>query len=97
MDTKTLVVGQDVYLFSGCYWWWGKVVEVTPEGVDVVTREELVQSQGLNLRCGADALLRFNNEGKGRDEDGTYECGAWNIDDMPFAERKAWLKPGDRK
>src|ERR1700739_2403519 len=38
MDTKTLVVGQDVYVEGG----WidiakGKVVNITPEGVDVQT------------------------------------------------------------
>ncbi len=30
MDTKTLVVGQDVYMVSGIYGNKGKVVEVTP-------------------------------------------------------------------
>jgi hypothetical protein len=37
MDTKQLVVGQDVYMFSGCYTLTGKVVKVTPSGVDVQT------------------------------------------------------------
>ena len=40
MDTKTLVVGQDVYMLKPPYPFWfcideGKVVKVTPEGVDV--------------------------------------------------------------
>ena len=40
MDTKTLIVGQDVYMVKPPYPFWfcideGKVVKVTPEGVDV--------------------------------------------------------------
>jgi hypothetical protein len=35
VDTKTLVVGQDIYMFSGCYVNKGKVVKTTPSGVDV--------------------------------------------------------------
>ena len=40
MDTKTLVVGQDIYMLKPPYPFWfcideGKVVKVTPEGVDV--------------------------------------------------------------
>ena len=31
VDTKTLVVGQDVYMFSGCYVNIGKVVKVRSE------------------------------------------------------------------
>jgi hypothetical protein len=39
MDTTKLVVGQDVYLVSndGRFFCQGKVTEVTPEGVDVLT------------------------------------------------------------
>jgi hypothetical protein len=92
MDTKTLVVGQDVHIVSGPYFWRGKVVKATPEGVEVHTKEELLPSGDLNLRCGMEQLLHFDNAGKGRDEEGTYECGAWYIDDMPFAERTAWLE-----
>ena len=40
MDAKTLVVGQDVYMLKPPYPFWfcideGKVVKVTPDGVDV--------------------------------------------------------------
>lgn len=35
MDTKTLVVGQDVFMRSGEVGDWGKIVEVTPTGVIV--------------------------------------------------------------
>ena len=60
--------------------------------MEVQTREELKQY----LRFGIEQLLRFDNEGKGSDEEGTRECGAWHIDDMPFTERKAWLEQGAR-
>jgi hypothetical protein len=54
MDTKTLVVGQDVYTFNNNYPVWfcnnkGMVVKVTPEGVEVQT---------------ADGLIRFDTNGK---------------------------------
>src|ERR1700740_2199441 len=88
MDTNELVVGQDVHIVSGPYFWWGKVVKVTPEGVEIQTGEEIRPCQGLNLRCGMEQLLHFDKDGKTSDEEGTYECGAWYIDDMPFAERK---------
>jgi hypothetical protein len=34
VDTKTLLVGQDVYMFSGCCVNKSKVVKVAPSGVD---------------------------------------------------------------
>ena len=82
MGTKTLVVGQDVYMLSGVYVCKGKVVKVTPSGVDVHTTDQ--------------GLLRFDSAGKGND-DGTYECGPWYIDDMPFAERTALFDEAERK
>jgi hypothetical protein len=77
MDTKTLVVGQDVYMLSGVYICKGKVTKITPSSVDVQTTSE--------------GLLRFDSRGKGCD-DGTHECGPWYIDDVPFAERTALRK-----
>jgi hypothetical protein len=72
MDTKTLVVGQDVYMFSEVYTCKGKVIKVTPEGVEV---RATVQS---NLTLAGD-LLHFDSNGKGHDEEGTHECGPWYI------------------
>jgi hypothetical protein len=95
MDTKTLVVGQDVYLYSGCYWIQGKVVKVTPSGVDVQG------GLGYSKEDAAEQILHFDKDGRSYltespdSQDwkinGTYECGPWHIDDMPFAERKAGL------
>jgi hypothetical protein len=104
MDTKTLVVGQDVYINSGCYGNKGKVAKVTPSGVDVQTG--VMQNDGT---WNAHELLHFDDKGRsyvtelpssydstahplspwGWDGNGTYECGPWYIDDMPFAERTA--------
>lgn len=54
MDTKTLVVGQDVYMFNDHYPYWfcgqrGKVVKVTPKGVDVQTAGELLRFDTNNI------------------------------------------------
>jgi hypothetical protein len=107
VDTKTLVVGQDVYMFSGCYVNKGKVVKVTPSGVDVQTG--VMQNDGT---WNAHELLHFDHNGRsyvtelpssydgtshplspwGWDGNGTYECGPWYLDDMPFVERTAFLE-----
>jgi hypothetical protein len=68
MDTKTLVVGQDVYINSGCYGDKGKVVKVTPSGVEV-------QTDG-------GGLFRFDKDGKGCDGNDTFECGPWYIKEI---------------
>jgi hypothetical protein len=52
MDTRKLVVGQDVFMRSGGYGDWGKVVEVTPTGV-------IVQSDP----CYRAQLIRFDKNG----------------------------------
>lgn len=101
MDTKTLVVGQKVYMSSGIYYCEGVVVKVTPSGVDVQTDDGTWNAPH--------ELLHFDDKGRsyitelrssydstahplspwGWDGNGTYECGPWFIDDMPFAEREA--------
>ena len=54
MDTRTLVVGQDVYMFNDHYPHWfcgqrGKVVRVTPKGVEVQTAGELLRFDTNNI------------------------------------------------
>jgi len=54
VDTKTLVVGQDVYMFNDAYPHWfcsqsGKVVKVTPTGVEVQTAGELLRFDTNNI------------------------------------------------
>lgn len=54
MDAKTLVVGQDVFMFLDQYPYWfcgqrGKVVKVTPTGVDVLTAGELLRFDTNNI------------------------------------------------
>jgi hypothetical protein len=76
MDTKTLVVGQDVSIRSGCYGGKGKVVRVTTSGVDV-------QTDWIG-----GGLFRFDNDGKGCDGKATYECGPWYVVGSPAEERE---------
>jgi hypothetical protein len=71
---KTLIVGQEVHMTSGCYGEKGIVAKITPFHVDVLT-----------TRTGM--LLRFDINGKGLDgisplENGTFECGPWYIDEL---------------
>ena len=102
MDTKTLVVGQDVYVVSnnGSDFMQGKVTKVTPEGVEVLTApcvlgiEKLPQvNYDVDLLSGV-IPMRFDNEGRnGTDgQEGMNEWGfdwyPWHIDDVPFAERR---------
>jgi hypothetical protein len=94
-----LVVGQDIYMFSGCYWNKGKVVKVTQSGVDVHAHELLhfdangrsyVTELPDSYRSTAHPLSPWGWKGNG-----TYECGPWYIEtDKPFAERDAQFEPG---
>jgi hypothetical protein len=77
MDTKTLVVGQDVRMFSGVYSRKGKVVKVTPSGVDVQTG--VMQNDGT---WNAHELFHFDNSGKVCDPDpiDMYDRGPWELE-----------------
>lgn len=75
MGMKTLVVGHEVGLVSGCYGNRGKVIAITPQGVDV------------HAEYGG-AILHFDNEGKGRPGSSTYECGPWYIEGTQPVEEK---------
>ena len=87
MDTKTLVVGQDVYMVSGIYGVTGKVVEVTASGV--IVKLDLAQGP-----INEPTLIRFDTNGKACDSSdiyngnmwgadpripGTHECGPWEL------------------
>jgi hypothetical protein len=79
MDTKKLVVGQEVHLRSGIYNTKGKVVKVTPDGgVEV----RIPISYAWNAR----ELMHFDNYGKGRDDEGTWEEGPWELVDDHWNE-----------
>ena len=68
MNTKTLVVGQEVYIESGCYGYMGKVVEVSPSSVSVETDG---------------GRFRFSNNGKECDINGKeYDVGFGKITDL---------------
>lgn len=91
MDTKTLAVGQDVYMLSGVNIKKGEVVKVWPVGRAAGRRgAAMVEVQELDGR-----LYHFDIYGKGCDGNETDEGGPWEIDDeMPFAERTALLEQG---
>lgn len=91
MDTTKLVVGQDIYVHN-CYGYCkAKVVEVTQSGVNV-------QTTGLQTRerLPADERVQFDTNGN-EIVAGRFgpEPEPWQLDDMPFAERTAWLKTLD--
>ena len=102
MDTKTLVVGQDVYVVSndGSDFMQGKVTEVTPEGVEVLTAPHVLGVDTLSrVNYDVNQLswvvpMRFDNEGNngsdGHEGMNVWGFGwyPWHIDDVPFAERK---------
>jgi hypothetical protein len=101
MDTKKLVVGQDVYVVSnnGSDFMQGKVTEVTPEGVEVLTAPHVLGVENLpQVNYDVDQLswvvpMRFDSNGEngtdGHDGWDVHGFGPWHMDDMPFAERKA--------
>jgi hypothetical protein len=84
MDTTKLVVGQEVFVVSGCYYSDGKVVKVTQEGVEV-------QLASNPLPGASKAVWQFDTKGEALNGIGTAECGLYIMDDMPFEERKAEL------
>ena len=100
MDTKTLVVGQKVLLESGVYCNAGTVVKVTPKGVDVQTslldlpEDELLHFDNEGRSFVTELPPSYDPKAHpaspwGWKGNGTYECGPWYIDGMPFAEREA--------
>ena len=101
--TQELVVGQDVSMVSGIYGCKGKVIKVTPEGVEVMATAQ------SHLTMIGD-LLQFDNKGRsyvtklpssydstahplspwGWDGNGTYECGPWELEDIQLV--REWLQ-----
>jgi hypothetical protein len=95
VDTKTLVVGQEVYIFDDCYNSdCGKVTRITPGFVEVTIKVNRIAPgfapPGVEVKIGDELLLTFDRNGIG--EDGQFTpggYGVWHIDDTPFAERTA--------
>jgi hypothetical protein len=90
MDTKTLVVGQDVYVADSASrnFFQGKVTKVTPEGVEVLTSVSTL-SRDVDESW---IPMWFDSNGEngtdGHDGQDVYGFHPWHIDDMPFAERR---------
>ncbi len=70
------VVGQEIMLVSGCYGLKGKVVKVTPEGIDVLA---YIGCADWTSDVGREYLLYFGKDGKERYGRGTFECGPWQL------------------
>ena len=83
MDTKTLVVGQEVDIACGYTVYIVQVVEVTPEGGAVVRtiRPPCPPSDRFgNIGFSVGGLLRFDNNGKGYYITETSDCpGPWYL------------------
>lgn len=76
MDTKTLVIGQDVCMVSGVYMHKGKVSRVMPpKTAHPVYLGTVVEVQTV------DDLIHFDRYGEACDGKGTYECGPWELVD----------------
>ena len=86
-DTKTLVVGQDVFTCDGHYNAWGKVVEVASTAVVVQLDHPACYS------------IRFDKNGTACDSsDLGYEGSFWGDSKIPgseFGPNKLYLNPSD--
>ncbi len=95
VDMKSLVVGQEVYVFPGheAYGYWkGKMVKIVPPGVDVQLDEPV----------DGESLIRFDYDGEEmladqQKWDMAPEQHPWTLDDMPFAERTAEIERWQRE
>ena len=88
MNTKKLVVGQVVYMFCGhrCYGVAeGKVVKITPEGVEVKSAERWGQNSQRLEEIG---IIRFDNNGVELEMDRRKRRGF-----EPGVERGDWTDP----
>ena len=83
MDTKTLVVGQDVYIFDDCYNSdSGKVTKITPGFVEVTIKVSRIAPSftppGVELNIGDELILTFDRNGKG-EERAIYSGWVWSL------------------
>jgi hypothetical protein len=99
-DTRTLVVGQDVYMFSsGVYLDSGKVVGVHPAGAEVRTHQGVLvrfDASGKETDNSRRERLGFGPSPGDRFHNFLWfsapEFQAWELDDMPFAERTVLIE-----
>jgi hypothetical protein len=108
MDTKTLVVGQEVYMFCGSEFYGfekGKVVKITSAGVEVLVGEFIIRFDNNGTELEVERRKRHGFEPEpGFSHDRFMqsiwytapECGPWRLDDMPFEERTAKIEHHQR-
>jgi hypothetical protein len=84
MNTAKLIIGQDVFLISGCYHAEGKIVQTSAEGTRVLLRRDPLTGK-------ANVVWEFDSKGEALNCMGTAEYGPFTMDDMPFEARRAEL------
>lgn len=90
-------------MWSGPYHLTGKVVKITPNAtihqayVEVEIEGNPIEGNGLVPFNYLGQQVLFDKNGKPCDGWSTYECGPYELDDMPFAERKASLEQSARE
>ena len=52
--------------------------------LDVCTRDDDMVNWIRKPSGLMEEILHFDTNGKGREDEGTYECGPWELVDMPF-------------
>ncbi|MGA7294916.1 MAG: hypothetical protein WBW53_16075 [Terriglobales bacterium] len=102
MDTKTLVVGQDVHLKAGVYGLAGRVVKImwshaVWKSLGLKPRVYVKPYYGLHYRTPAwmksdyfrPRLLKFDDQGKELGENPLFEGGPWYITDVSTERQQA--------
>ena len=74
LNTKSLVVGQEVKMVSGVYGEWGKVTKIIPTGR--FFNKNFVEV--MIPRTGKTIL--FDPKGIAYDGSHTFECGLWELE-----------------
>jgi len=106
MDTKTLVVGQEVSMSSNAGFYdhgTGKVVEVTPSGVVVQQGQALhyFDKNGIELEDSRRHRLGFGPSPESKFHTILWQCAPefrpLELDDIPFAERTALRERASRE
>jgi len=95
MSEPKYKVGQKVFMVSGGYFIDGKIIKITPSGVEVrISHPNMVFGpwDPILRKHTRSNVWRFDTKGEACDGCGTADGGPWVIDDLPFTERKTLLK-----
>jgi hypothetical protein len=90
MDTRKLVVGQEVYMFceSEVYGFEkGKVAKITSAGVDVLVGESIICFGDNGTELEVERCKRHDRFLQSSQLSALPAFGFWQLDDMPFEDR----------